>query len=41
MKMTAGAGSGLGRLQNSRMSAPKKVKRKVKKNVKRQQKKIR
>ena len=39
MKMTAGAGSGLGRLQNSRMSAPKK--RKVKKNVKRQQKKIR
>jgi len=26
MKMTAGAGSGLGRLQNSRMSAPKKRK---------------
>ena len=41
MKMTAGAGSGLGRLQNSRMSAPKKVKRKVKKNVKRKQKKTR
>ena len=41
MKMTAGAGSGKGRLQNSRMSAPKKVKRKVKKNVKRQKKKIR
>jgi|TARA_R110002012_G_scaffold27759_1_gene88491 hypothetical protein len=39
MKMTAGAGSGLGRLQNSRMSAPKK--RKVKKNVKRQKKKTR
>ena len=31
--MTAGAGSGEGRLQNSRMSAPKK-KVKVKKNVK-------
>ena len=41
MKMTAGVGSGEGRLQNSRMSAPKKVKRKVKKNVKRQKKKIR
>ena len=27
--MTAGAGSGLGRLQNSRMSAPKKIKKKV------------
>ena len=39
MKMTAGACSGLGRLQNSRMSAPKK--RKVKKNVKRQKKKTR
>ena len=26
--MTAGAGSGLGRLQNSRMSAPKKIKKK-------------
>ena len=39
MKMTAGAGYGLGRLQNSRMSAPKK--RKVKKNVKRQKKKTR
>ena len=39
MKMTAGAGSGLGRLQNSRMSAPKK--RKAKKNVKRKKKKIR
>ena len=37
--MTAGAGSGEGRLQNSRMSAPKK--RKVKKNVKRQKKKTR
>jgi hypothetical protein len=35
MKMTAGSGSGLGRLQNSRMSAPKKTKKKkVKKNVK-------
>ena len=34
MKMTAGAGSGLGRLQNSRMSAPKKIKKKVKKNGK-------
>ena len=34
MRMTAGAGSGLGRLQNSRMSAPKKIKKKVKKNVK-------
>jgi len=32
--MTAGAGSGEGRLQNSRMSAPKKIKKKVKKNVK-------
>jgi len=39
MKMTAGSGSGEGRLQNSKMSAPKK--RKVKKNVKRQKKKTR
>ena len=39
MRMTAGAGSGLGRLQNSRMSEPKK--RKVKKNVKRKKKKTR
>ena len=30
MRMTAGAGSGLGRLQNSRMSAPKKIKKKGK-----------
>jgi len=41
MKMTAGSRSGVGRLQNSIMSAPKKIKRKVKKNVKRQQKKTR
>jgi len=36
MKMTAGSRSGVGRLQNSMMSAPKKVKKKtkVKKNVK-------
>ena len=39
--MKAGADYGEGRLQNSRISAHKKVKRKVKKNVKRQQKKIR
>ena len=37
--MTAGAGSGLGRLQNSRMSSPKKTK--VKKSVKRKKKKTR
>jgi hypothetical protein len=42
MKMTAGSRSGVGRLQNSMMSAPKKTKiKKVKKNVKRQKKKIR
>ena len=43
MKLTGGAGGGLGRLQNSRAAAPKKIKKKtkVKKNVKRQQKKIR
>jgi|TARA_R110001592_G_scaffold303734_1_gene575925 hypothetical protein len=35
MKMTAGSRSGVGRLQNSMMSAPKKTKKKkVKKNVK-------
>ena len=35
MKLTGGAGGGLGRLQNSRAAAPKKKKKtKVKKNVK-------
>ena len=36
MKLTGGAGGGLGRLQNSRAAAPKKIKKKtkVKKNVK-------
>jgi len=33
-KLTGGAGGGLGRLQNSRAAAPKKIKKKVKKNVK-------
>ena len=39
MKMTAGSRSGVGRLQTSIMSAPKKVKRKVKKKVKKYVKK--
>jgi hypothetical protein len=31
MKLTGGAGGGLGRLQNSRAAAPKKIKKKKKK----------